>query len=177
MTKPIAVGELRRRILIGAGIYGIFFGLMPPYVMMIVVVSTWGMPPLEPPDEQTFRAIYLLRLVMGNVIGLSVGALTAAGAVSFGLKVAGKATYTRAVAGGMLLGTPVGAVTAGSTPLVLLISSTDVEWASMMIQRSLAAGAIMGLVNGIAAGLVIVYIIHRADAASTSTTDATPDIS
>lgn len=168
MNQPIATGETRRSILIGATIFGIFFGLMPPYVMMIVVVSTWGMPPLDPPDEQTFRAVYLLRLVVGNFIGLSVGALTAAWAVSFGLKVAGKATYARAVIGGALLGTPVGALTAGSTPLVLLISSSDFEWASLMIQRSLAAGALMGFVNGIGAAVIIVYVIRRADATSTS---------
>jgi hypothetical protein len=56
-----------------------------PYVLTIVVVATWGVPPLEPPDEQTFRAIYFLRLVLGNVLGLTVGAGTAAAAASFGL--------------------------------------------------------------------------------------------
>jgi hypothetical protein len=163
MAQPIATGELRRRILIGAAIFGLFFGLMPPYVMTIVVISTWGMPPLEAPDEQTFRLVYLLRLVIGNVIGLSIGALTAAWAVGFGLKVAGKATYPRAILGGVLLGTPVGAITAASTPLVLLISSTNTEWAGLMIQRALACGALMGLANGIAAALVIVYVIRGAD--------------
>ncbi len=163
MSHPIASGELRKRILIGAAIYGIFFGLMPPYVMMIVVVSTWGMPPLEPPDEQTFRAVYLLRLVLGNVVGLTVGALTAAYAVHFGLKIAGKATYTRGIVGGALLGAPVGAITAGSTPLMLFINSTDVEWATKMIERAVTVGGLMGLVNGAFVGLVIVYIIRWAD--------------
>jgi hypothetical protein len=167
MPHPIATGELRKRILIGAAIYGIFFGLMPPYVMMIVVVSTWGMPPLEPPDEQTFRAIYLLRLVLGNVIGLTVGALTSAYAVHFGLKIAGRATYPRAILGGAVLGAPVGAITAGSTPLMLLISSTDVEWATKMIQRAVAVGGLMGLVNGVFAGIVIVYVIRWAGRIST----------
>jgi hypothetical protein len=164
MVKPIATGELRRRILIGAAIFGIFFGLMPPYVMTIVVISTWGMPPLEPPDEQSFRAVYLVRLVIGSFIGLGVGGLTAAWAVMAGLKVAGKATYPRAVLAGILLGTPVGAVTAASTPFVLLISSTNVEWATEMIKRGLMCGAMMGLVNGIAAAMLIVYVIRRADA-------------
>lgn len=53
MVQPIATGETRRRIIIGAAIYGIFFGLMPPYVMMIVVVSTWRAPPLDLPDDRS----------------------------------------------------------------------------------------------------------------------------
>lgn len=165
MLQPIATGELRRRILIGAAIFGIFFGLMPPYVMTIVVISTWGMPPVEPPDEQTFRAIYLVRLVLGSFVGLGVGGLTAVGAVMLGIRYGGKATYPRALIGGALLGTPVGAVTAASTPFVLLISSTNVEWATEMIRRGLMCGAMMGLVNGIAAAVVIVYAVRRADSA------------
>lgn len=164
MPEPIATGELRNRILLGGVIYGIFFGLMPPYVLTIVVVATWGMPPLEPPDEQAFRAVYYLRLVLGNVVGLLCGAFLTAFAVDFGLKVAGKATYVRAIIGGALLGTPVGALAAGSTPVFLLISSTNREWAWQMIQRAVACGALMGFVNGIAAALVIVYFIKRAHA-------------
>ena len=56
----------------GEAIFGLFFGLMPPYVLTIVVVSTWGVPPLEHVDEQSFRAIYFLRLILGNVLGLMV---------------------------------------------------------------------------------------------------------
>ena len=166
MPEPIASGELRNRILLGGVIYGIFFGLMPPYVLTIVVVATWGMPPMEPPDEQTFRTIYYLRLVLGNVVGLLSGALLSALAVEFGLRFAGKATYARAVLGGAALGTPVGAFTAGSTPLFLLISSTDREWAIEMIQRATICGAVMGCVNGIAAAVVIVYFIRRGSAAA-----------
>jgi uncharacterized membrane protein YesL len=162
LTQPIATGELRQRILLGAVLGGIFFGLMPPYVLTIVVVATWGMPPLEGPGEQAFRAVYLLRLVLGNLVGLGAGALLTAGAVNLGLKVARKATYGRAVLGGALLGVAVGALTAGSTPLMLLISSSNVEWAHKMLFRALACGAMMGLVNGIAAGVVIVYFIRRA---------------
>jgi len=161
MPQAIATGELRHRIMLGAILYGIFFGLMPPYVMMIVAAATWGMPPLEPPDEQHFRAVYLLRLVVGNIVGLGVGGVMAALAVDFGLKIAGKATYPRAVIGGALLGTPVGAIMAGSTPLAYLISSTDIRWAQMMIVRAVGIGAMMGLVNGIAAAVVIVYFIRR----------------
>lgn len=161
MAGPIATGALRERIMLGAALYGIFFGLMPPYVMMIVVVATWGMPPLEGPDEQTFRAIYLLRLVLGNFIGLGVGAGLTAGAVHLGLQLGGRATYARAVLGGAVLGPPVGGLTAASTSIVLLISSTNVEWAQQMAVRALACGAMMGLVNGIAAAVVIVYFIRR----------------
>jgi len=161
MREPIATGELRHKILLGGLLYGIFFGLMPPYVLTIVVVATWGMPPLEPPDEQTFRAVYYLRLVLGNVVGLLTGAFLTAFAVDFGLKVAGRATYVRAVFGGALLGTPVGALTAGSTPLFLLIDSTNRQWAWQMFERAVACGAAMGLVNGIAAAVVIVYFIRR----------------
>jgi hypothetical protein len=163
MPTSIADGELRKRILLGSVVYGIFFGLMPPYVLTIVVVSTWGMPPLEPPNEQTFRAVYLLRLVLGNVVGLLAGAFLTAGAVDFALRLAGKATYPRAILGGAVLGPIVGGLTAASTPIFLLISSTDTVWAIEMIKRSLAVGATMGLTNGIAAAVVIVYFVRRAE--------------
>lgn len=161
MAVPIVTGALRERIMLGAVLYGIFFGLMPPYVLMIVVVATWGMPPLEAPDEQAFRAVYLLRLVLGNFIGLGVGAALTAGAVHLGIQYGGRATYGRAVAGGALLGAPVGALTAASTSLVLLVSSTNPQWATEMVKRALASGAMMGLVNGIAAALVIVHFVRR----------------
>ncbi|MFA6241816.1 MAG: hypothetical protein WC655_12860, partial [Candidatus Hydrogenedentales bacterium] len=63
--------------------------------------------------------------------------------------------------GGALLGVPVGAITAGSCPLMLLISSTNTTWAWIMIQRSVLVGGIMGFTNGLAAGLIIVYFIKR----------------
>ncbi len=78
-----------------------------------------------------------------------------------GLQFGGKATYARAVLGGAVLGPPVGGLTAASTSIVLLISSSNVEWARQMAVRALASGAMMGLVNGIAAALVIVYFIRR----------------
>ena len=161
MNKSIAPEGLRQKVLMWAAIYGLFFGLMPPYVLTIVVVATWGVPRLEPPDEQTFRTIYFLRLVLGNVLGLTVGAFLAAAATNLGLRLAGKATYLRGAIGGALLGLPVGAVTAGSCPFLLLISSSDPNWAWIMIQRSFLVGGLMGMTNGLFAGLVIVYFIKR----------------
>ncbi len=165
MNESIAPASLHQRILTWAAIAGLFFGLMPPYVLTIVVVATWGVKPLEPPNEQTFRAVYLLRLVLGNVIGLTAGAFLAAFAANLGLKLAGKATYLRGAVGGAFLGALVGALTAGSCPLMLLISSTDPEWAWTMIQRSVLVGGCMGLTNGFFAGLVIVYFIRKEHAA------------
>jgi hypothetical protein len=161
MNSSIAPKELHDKILTWAAIAGLFFGLMPPYVLTIVVVSTWGVPPLEPPTEQTFRPVYFLRLVLGNVLGLSVGAFLAAGAAELGLRLAGKATYLRGAFGGALLGLPVGAITAASCPLLLFISSTDPAWAWIMVQRSVLVGGLMGLTNGLAAGLVIVFFLRR----------------
>jgi hypothetical protein len=166
MKASIAEKALHEKILTWAAIYGLFFGLMPPYVLTIVVVATWGVPPLEKPDEQTFRSIYFLRLVLGNVLGLSVGAFLAAAATNLGLRLAGKATYTRGVLGGALFGAPVGALTAGSCPFLLLISSSDPNWARIMIERSVLVGGLMGLTNGVFAGLVIVYFIKRQRLAS-----------
>lgn len=77
------------------------------------------------------------------------------------MRLAGKATYLRGALGGALLGAPVGAVTAGSCPFLLLISSSDPNWAWIMIQRSFLVGGLMGLTNGLFAGLVIVYFIKR----------------
>src|SRR6266478_5033034 len=82
-------------------------------------------------------------------------------AANSGLRIAGKATYPRGAIGGAVLGAVVGAVTAGSCPLLLLISSHDPNWAWIMIQRSFLVGGIMGLTNGLFAGLVIVYFIKR----------------
>jgi MFS family permease len=161
MNKSIAPEELHRKIITWAAICGLFFGLMPPYVLTIVVVATWGVPPLEGPDEQTFRAVYFLRLVLGNILGLTVGAFLAATATKLGLRFAGKPTYWRGAAGGALLGAPVGAVTAGSCPLVLLISSSNSNWAWIMVERCFLVGGLMGLTNGLFAGLVIIYFIKR----------------
>ncbi len=161
MKDSIASKGLREKILMGAAIFGLFFGLMPPYVFTIVIVATWGVPPLEPPTEQSFRMIYFLRLVLGNVLGLTLGAFLAAAATNLGLRWAGKATYLRGAIGGALLGAPVGAVTAGSCPFFLLISSSDPNWAWIMIQRSFVVGGLMGLINGLFAGLVIMYFIKR----------------
>ena len=60
MSEPIATGETRRRILLGAAVYGIFFGLMPPYVLTIVVIATWGVGQLDLPPDQTFRTVYYI---------------------------------------------------------------------------------------------------------------------
>jgi hypothetical protein len=161
MNKSIAPEELHHKIIMWAAIGGLFFGLMPPYVLTIVVVATWGMPPLEKPDEQTFRAVYFLRLVLGNVLGLTLGAFLAATATNLGLRLAGKPTYLRGAVGGALLGALVGALTAGSGPLVLLISSSNPTWAWIMVERCFLIGGLMGLTNGLFAGLVIVYFIKR----------------
>jgi hypothetical protein len=152
---------LHSKILTWAAVAGLFFGLMPPYVLTIVVVATWGVPPLEPPSEQSFRPVYFLRLVLGNVLGLSAGAFLAAAAASLGLRLAGKATYLRGAVGGALLGAPVGAITAASCPMLLLISSTDPAWARTMVERSFLVGGLMGMTNGLAAGLVIVYFVRK----------------
>lgn len=166
MKPSVAPKALHEKVLMWAAIAGIFFGLMPPYVLTIVVVATWGVPPLEPPAEQTFRAVYFLRLVLGNVLGLGVGGFLAAAAANAGLRLAGKPTYLRGAVGGALLGAAVGAITAASCPLMLLISSTNVEWAWTMVARSFLAGGIMGVSNGCFAGLAIVYFVKRAIAAA-----------
>ncbi len=163
MSTSIAPERLHHKILTWAAIGGLFFGLMPPYVFTIVMVATWGVKP-EPFNEQTFRGIYYLRLVLGNTIGLTAGAFLAAFAAHWGLKIASKATYARGALGGAVLGAVVGALTAGSCPLFLLISSTDPEWAWTMIQRSILVGGLMGMTNGFFAGLVIVYFIRREQA-------------
>ncbi|HEV3303290.1 MAG TPA: hypothetical protein VG055_26795 [Planctomycetaceae bacterium] len=161
MPSSIAQPDLHRRLVVFSGLAGLFFGLMPPYVLTIVVVATWGVPPLEAPADQTFRAVYFLRLALGNLIGLTVGAGAAAAAANFGLNFAGKATYLRGAIGGAILGGLVGAVSAGSCPLVLLISSTNREWAWIMIERSFLIGGCMGITNGLAAGLVVVYLVRK----------------
>src|SRR6185503_3034382 len=134
MKESIAPERLRQKILMWAAIAGLFFGLMPPYVFTIVVVATWVVSPLEPPTEQSFRMIYFLRLILGNVVGLTLGAFLAATAANFGLRIAGKATYLQGAIGGAGLGAAVGGVTAGSCPLLMLIGSHDPNWAGIMIQ-------------------------------------------
>src|SRR6185369_5183075 len=95
MKESIAPERLRQKILMWAAIAGLFFGLMPPYVFTIVVVATWGVPPLEPATEQSFRTIYFLRLILGNVVGLTLGAFPGAGGGNFGLRIAGQTTFPR----------------------------------------------------------------------------------
>ena len=45
MRESIAPGGMQQKIIMWAAIYGLFFGLMPPYVLTIVVLATWGVPP------------------------------------------------------------------------------------------------------------------------------------
>lgn len=163
MKESIAPKVLHEKIIMGAALLGLFFGLMPPYVLMIVVVATWGVPPLEPPDEQTFRAVYFLRMALGTVLSLTLGAFLAAGATHLGLRFAGTATYLRGALGGALLGGPVGSITAGAGPLMLLIASSDPTWARTMVERGFLVGGLMGITNGLVAGLVIVFFIKRND--------------
>ena len=66
MKDSVAPKELHDKIIMGAVLAGLFFGLMPPYVLTIVVVATWGVPPLEAPDEASFRNIYFLRMAIGT---------------------------------------------------------------------------------------------------------------
>src|SRR5690606_5643968 len=120
-----------------------------------------GVPPMEPPDEQTFRAVYFLRMALGNILALTAGAFFAAWATNIGLRIAGKATYLRGAVGGLVLGGPVGSLTAGVGPLVLLIGSSDPNWAWIMVERAFLVGGLMGAMNGMAAGLVIIYFIRR----------------
>lgn len=161
MKESVAPEGLHNKIILGAALAGLFFGLMPPYVLTIVVVATWGVPPLEPPDEQTFRTVYFLRLALGNVLSLTIGTFLAAGATSLALRLAGKATYIRGAVGGAVFGGPVGALTACSGPFMLLISSTSPDWAWTMIERAFMVGGLMGISNGFVAGLVIVFFIKR----------------
>lgn len=161
MTKSIAPPGLHDKIITWSAMTGLFFGLMPPYVLTIVVVATWGMPRLEAPEDQSFRTVYFLRLILGNILGLTVGAFLAGAATNLGLRLAGKATYLRGAVGGALLGSVVGALTASSCPLMMLIDSINPEWAWRLIERSFLVGGCMGLVNGLFAGLVIVYFIRR----------------
>ena len=161
MKDSVAPAEMHDKIVLWAAVVGLFFGLMPPYVLTIVVVATWGMPPLEAPDEQSFRAVYFLRLALGNVLSLALGAFLAGYAANIGLRIAGKASYIRGALGGALLGGPVGALTASAGPAMLLISSTNPEWAWIMIERAFLVGGLMGINNGFVAGLVIVYFIRR----------------
>ena len=161
MKTSIVPESLHQKIVAWIAIAGLFFGLMPPYVLTIVVVATWAVPELEKPGEQTFRMVYYARLILGNVLGLTVGAFLAGAAAHFGLRAAGKATYARGGIVGAILGAVVGAITASACPLVLLISSTNVEWATTMIQRSFIVGGLMGLTNGCFAGLTIIYFLNR----------------
>ena len=109
---------------------------------------------IAPPDV-------LLREWLHHPHALTVGAFLAGAAANFGLRFAGKATYARGAIGGAVLGAIVGAVTATACPLVLLISSTNIDWATTMIQRSFIVGGLMGMTNGFFAGLTIVYFVGR----------------
>ena len=92
-----------------------------------------------------------------------MGGFLAAAATNVGLRIAGKPTYVHGALGGAALGALVGSITAAACPLILLIGSTNVEWAWIMIQRSFLVGGIMGLSNGCFAGLIIVYFIKRVE--------------
>jgi len=127
-----------KRVIEGAWLYGAFLGFMPPYVFTLITLAT----------QDTFRAVYFLRLMIAIVIGALVGGYSASFAVKYAQNIMKKPNLLLSLVLGIVLGAICGAITLGITPLTLLISSTDVAWAIMMIKRLIIVGAVMGAVGG-----------------------------
>jgi hypothetical protein len=138
-----------KKIITMAWIYGAFFGLMPPYVFTLITIGT----------VDNFRAVYYLRLVLAIVIGALAGGFSSALLTKLSLKIIRKYNVGICIVLGFLLGSVAGAVTLGFTPLVFLISSTDINWALTTIFRTAMAGLLMGSVAGaFLGGLLHTYL-------------------
>lgn len=142
-----------------AWVFGAFFGFMPVYVFTLIVVATTTDIPLEP--TQTFRAVYFLRLLLGMTFGALLGGFTTHKAAIFVNQKIKKPNLLKSILAGLGLGSLCGAITLGATPTVLLISSTNIDWAWLMIERLAGIGLIMGSVAGAFLGAGYNYLLKR----------------
>lgn len=121
-----------------AWIYGAFFGLMPPYVFTLITIGT----------VDNFRAIYYFRLILAIIIGALAGGFSSSILTNLSLMFIKKINIVWCILLGLILGSLAGAITLGLTPLVFLISSTDIDWALKTIFRTAMAGLTLGSVAG-----------------------------
>ena len=144
--------EKTKKISGAAFIYGAFFGMMPPYIFALLVIanplindnpSAVGLP------VEGFRYIYYVRLVLGIIIGVLAGGYSAYFTSKVGLRFfLKKKNIIIQILIGLAMGAICGILTLGLTPLMLLISSTDLSWAWMVIYRMAAVGGILGSIAG-----------------------------
>lgn len=127
------------KIISAAWIYGAFFGLMPAYVFCLITVATY-------PD---FRFVYYIRLVFAIIIGALVGGYSAAFSAKIAINKLRNSGLVIRLLSGLVLGSICGFVTLGSTPLMLLIESTDINKAWEMIYRLSMIGLTLGGTAGI----------------------------
>lgn len=147
----MSLKDITKNIIRSAWVYGAFFGFMPPYVFTLITISSY-------PD---FRSIYYLRLLIAIIVGALVGGFSTSIAVKYALKLIKRPNFILCLFMGLILGGICGALTMGSTPLMLLISSTDINWAINVIIRAIIAGIIMGGTAGAFFGIGINYYLKE----------------
>jgi len=147
-----------------AFIYGAFFGMMPPYIFALIVIANPiinGDPTAVGLPVEGFRYIYYVRLVLGIIIGVLAGGYSAYFTSKMGVKLfmKHKNILTQLLVG-LAMGAICGFLTLGLTPLMLLISSTDLSWAFAVIYRMAFVGAILGSIAGVFFSLGIRYFLE-----------------
>lgn len=142
-----------KKIAGAAFIYGAFFGMMPPYIFALIVIANPlinGDPTAVGLSVEGFRSIYYVRLVLGILIGVLAGGysayFTSKVGAQFFLK---KKNILIQLLVGLIMGAICGFFTLGLTPLMLLISSTDLSWAWSVIYRMALVGGILGSLAGL----------------------------
>lgn len=155
------IKEASKKIIRSIGIYGAIIGALPPIVISILslinVELVFGNISIG-----EFRNIYYLRMVVALFTGAIVGGFASAFATKTGISLIKKMKLWKGLLMGLFLGAIVGFLTAGSTPLVLLISSTDVTWAIGLIKRAAIAGTFVGAFAGAIAGIIgVIYFTEK----------------
>lgn len=152
--------EEGKKIIAGVSLYGALAGVFPPLVFAIVSITA----PAGSPGHigiGAFRNIYYFRIIVSIVLGTLVGGFSSALCTKLGLTIIKDMKWWKGTLTGVLLGGVVGLFTAGSAPLSLLISSTDVPWAFEVIKRSAIMGFLVGAFGGAIAGTIAAVYFNK----------------
>lgn len=147
----LKVKELSEKIIQNIGIYGAIIGAFSPFVYSVLSITALpGTAAYIPAGK--FYFIYYLRIILAITAGTLVGGFSSAFATKIGLTMIKKVRWWKGLLAGLILGGIVGFLTAGSTPLALLIESSDFVWAIEVIKRAAIAGTMVGSFAGAIAG-------------------------
>lgn len=144
--------KLSEKVVKGAWFYGGILGGLAPFIYSVLVLAI----------AVDFRSVYYLRFFLGIVFGVLIGGFSASRLTKYGLKIS-KHNLISYLALGFFFGAIAGILTLGGPTLMLLIGSSDVEWAINMIVKSGILGSILGSVAGLFFSLSVYFFVGKRD--------------